>query len=170
MLTQPMLTQPMLTQPMLTQLAGQGRCQNDFRCLRTTCEPKIAPICGQEACSRIQPYVDFTLADPAMPISPTYVATGYLLCKPFVQESCPRLTSSKKASFLWHCWLKGKKVSGQADNETPGKMSPPSLLVYPSFIRHHSFQAFLFPNFCFKMLVQGHMLDTCFHDFQTAPH
>ena len=28
-----------------------------------------------------------------------------------------------------------------------------------------SFQAFLFLNFCFKMLVQGHMLDMLFHDF-----
>jgi hypothetical protein len=30
----------------------------------------------------LQPYVYFTLADPAMPISPTYVAAGYPLCKP----------------------------------------------------------------------------------------
>ena len=30
------------------------------------------------------PYVYFTLADPAMPISPTYVAAGYPLCKSFV--------------------------------------------------------------------------------------
>ena len=28
----------------------------------------------------LQPYVLFTLADPAMPISPTYVAAGYPLC------------------------------------------------------------------------------------------
>ena len=34
-----------------------------------------------------------------------------------------------------------------------------------------SFQAFLFQNFCFKMLVQRHVLDTFFHEFlQTDPH
>jgi hypothetical protein len=32
----------------------------------------------------LQTYVYFTLVDPAMPISPTYVAAGYSLCKPFV--------------------------------------------------------------------------------------
>jgi len=32
----------------------------------------------------IQPYVYFTLADPAMPISPTHVAAGYPFCKPFI--------------------------------------------------------------------------------------
>ena len=36
-----------------------------------------------ETSSFLQPYVYFTLADPAMlPISPTYVAAGYPLCKP----------------------------------------------------------------------------------------
>jgi hypothetical protein len=39
-----------------------------------------------ETSSFLQPYVYFTLADPAMPISPTYVAAGYLLCKPFVSH------------------------------------------------------------------------------------
>ena len=29
-----------------------------------------------------------------------------------------------------------------------------------------SFQAFVFPNSCFEMLMQGHVLDTFFHDFQ----
>jgi len=37
-----------------------------------------------ETSSFLQPYVYFTLADPAMPVSPTYVAAGYPLCKPFV--------------------------------------------------------------------------------------
>ena len=34
----------------------------------------------------IQPYVYFTLADPATPISPTYVAADYPLCKSFVNS------------------------------------------------------------------------------------
>jgi hypothetical protein len=29
-------------------------------------------------------YINFTLVDPAMPISPTYAAAGCPLCKPFV--------------------------------------------------------------------------------------
>ena len=33
-----------------------------------------------ETSSFSQPYVYFTLADPAMPFSPTYVASGYPLC------------------------------------------------------------------------------------------
>jgi hypothetical protein len=32
----------------------------------------------------LQPYVYITLADPAMPISPTYVAAGYPFCKPLI--------------------------------------------------------------------------------------
>ena len=36
----------------------------------------------------LQHCVYFTLADPAMPISPTYVAAGYPLCKPFVIPKC----------------------------------------------------------------------------------
>jgi hypothetical protein len=32
----------------------------------------------------LQPYVYFTLADPAMPIGLTHVAAVYPLCKPFV--------------------------------------------------------------------------------------
>ena len=35
-----------------------------------------------ETSSCLQPYVYFTLADPALPISPTYVAAGYPLCEP----------------------------------------------------------------------------------------
>ena len=34
-----------------------------------------------ETSSFLQPYVYVTLADPAMPISPTYVAADYPLCK-----------------------------------------------------------------------------------------
>jgi len=38
-----------------------------------------------ETSSFLQPYVYFTLADPApMPISLTHVAAGYPLCKPFI--------------------------------------------------------------------------------------
>jgi hypothetical protein len=36
-----------------------------------------------ETSSCLQPNVYFTLANPAMPISPTYMAAGYTLCKPF---------------------------------------------------------------------------------------
>jgi len=39
-----------------------------------------------ETSSFLQPYVYFTLADPAMPISPTRVAAGYPLCKPFANS------------------------------------------------------------------------------------
>ena len=37
----------------------------------------------------LQTHVYYTLADPAMPISPTYVAAGYPLCKPFVNPLYP---------------------------------------------------------------------------------
>ena len=37
-----------------------------------------------ETSSFLQLYVYFTLADPAMPFSPTFVAAGYPLCKPLV--------------------------------------------------------------------------------------
>ena len=42
-------------------------------------ENNMAPA---KTSSFLQPYVYFTLADPAMPTSPTYVAAGYPLCKP----------------------------------------------------------------------------------------
>jgi hypothetical protein len=35
----------------------------------------------------LQPYVYFMLADPAIPISPTYVAAGYPLCKPSISPT-----------------------------------------------------------------------------------
>jgi hypothetical protein len=53
---------------------------NTFCCNRST--TNLFMILSQvETSSYLQPYVYFTLADPAMPISPTYVAAGYPLCK-----------------------------------------------------------------------------------------
>ena len=37
-----------------------------------------------ETSSFLQLYVYFTLVDPALPFSPTFVAAGYPLCKPLV--------------------------------------------------------------------------------------
>jgi hypothetical protein len=44
-----------------------------------------------ETSSCFLPHVYFKLADPAMPISPTYVAAGYPFCKPFFTNGCQEL-------------------------------------------------------------------------------
>jgi len=47
-----------------------------------------------ETSSFLQPYVYFTLADPAMPISPTFMWLPVTpLCKPFVSHQSKRATA-----------------------------------------------------------------------------
>jgi len=53
----------------------------------------------------LQPCLYFTLADPAMPISPTYVAAGYPLCKPFSKPLCN--------NCMTHPWC-NRRMAGSA--------------------------------------------------------
>jgi len=72
-----------------------------------------------ETNSFLQPSTYFTLADPAMPISPTYVADGYPLCEPFVNHGpfgqglvlqniiLSFLTHTSLCLVPWSGWLQG---------------------------------------------------------------
>jgi hypothetical protein len=62
----------------------------------------------------MQPYVYFMLADPAMPISPTYVAAGYPLCTPFVnplssayEQKASEASLETKSHFMLYSWESG---------------------------------------------------------------
>ena len=56
-----------------------------------------------ETSSSLQPYVYFTRAYPTMPISPTYVAAGYPLSKPFVNEIPSPCTASGELARNLNC-------------------------------------------------------------------
>jgi len=60
-----------------------------------------------ETSSFLQLYVYFTLADPAMPFSPTFVAAGYPLCKPFAVVH---------DSKTWRCYLEGPQFTVVTDH------------------------------------------------------
>jgi hypothetical protein len=69
-----------------------------------------------ETSSFLQPHVYFTPADPAMPISPTHVAAGYPLCKPFAAGAYQAVfffflfcfcSSVLRIAIFSHSWLFG---------------------------------------------------------------